>query len=101
MSSNIPREIYIVGIIAFYLVLSGLYVAIGNTLTEVNNEDLPKMESRDYDNPLANNDQRGLFSYIIKGFEGYNDSNLAWINWIFILLLPLVITMIVMLLVHG
>lgn len=99
---EMPREIYMFGILIIFILFGTLYAGIGNTLYSLNGNNLPELDERGYSIPkLDNDDNGGIGSFVIKGIKGYSESNLSWINYIFAIFLALLIVMGVILILHG
>ena len=98
-SSGIPREVYIFSILIIFGIFSFLYIGIGNTLYNINGENnLPQSEdSFGNNNPVLSEDTKGLFGSVKTAYVGMPD----WVNWIFLVLVALLGTLITIVLIHG
>lgn len=97
------REVYILGIVAFYIVFILLYVASVDTLTTYNVNGECTVNSFEQTNiPYSSlvEDDSGMFNNVFKKISCLPD-NVEWINYIFLILTTLLIILIAMLLLHG
>jgi predicted NBD/HSP70 family sugar kinase len=116
-SSGIPRELYIFGILIIYGVFGFLFLALGNTISDVNNdclnsECLPTYSSGitlknstglvDWASDKAmektlNPETKNLFQWVKNGFSGMPE----WVNWIFAILTAMLIFSLIIVILHG
>lgn len=116
-SGNVPREIYIFTILISYVVFGFLLAGLGNTMNNLNpdcsyNNCIPNSyggistentsgfvdwgTDRAIDKTI-NPETKGLFKWIVSGFEGLPD----WLNIIFYIMTALVIILLIIVIVHG
>lgn len=96
-SSGIPREIYIIGLLLFYVVFGLLLAGFGNMYQNYSSNNLPSTEGGYTNNNPLLPESDNLFGFIHRGFSAYP----LWLNLIFILFAFALALLIAMLLLHG
>jgi hypothetical protein len=103
-SGNVPREIYIFGILIIYALFGLLYLAMLNTLTQqgtITTCTTNSLEKPDYSVPGSIGSQTsGLFENVFTKINCLPE-NAQWVNIIFIILTALSIMMIIIVILHG
>lgn len=97
-SNVLPREFYIFAIILIEIIFTFLYLGYGNTVAKFNNEVYNSgLNNMDYQNSMLNDESNSLLTYIITGITNAP----AFLNICFVLFQAILVTMIIILLLHG
>lgn len=103
-SGNIPREIYIFGFLAFYIIFGLIYLAMQQTLyTTGVTSDCVDTETRDYNVVGLGAKDSGLFDNVITKIKcsGEESDGIKIVNYFMLFISTLIVVMLIVLLLHG
>lgn len=106
-SSGVPREIYIIGVIVFMIVVNLCIAGFDKILSNDDIIEMPSVVNSDFDGrvqdingiplvPDVPSEATGLGHYVLNGFDNMPE----WVNAIFWVLNAMIIVMLIILFLH-